>query len=71
MALYRKREISTSYTEMRGEIVFIVYDHCQNIEKPNNLEVAMSKVNQKAETGLLKCTNVTYSWCRLTLVIIT
>lgn len=36
---------------MRGEIVFIMYDHCQNIEKPNNLEVAMSKVNQKAETG--------------------
>lgn len=51
MALYRKRAISTSYTDMRGEIVFIMYDHCQNIEKPNNLEVVMSKVSQKAETG--------------------
>lgn len=29
---------------MRGEIVFIMYDNCQNIEKPNNLEVVMSKV---------------------------
>jgi len=35
---------------MGDDIVFIMYDHCQNIEKPNNLEVIMSKENQRAET---------------------